>query len=119
MARKGRNIYKRKDGRWEGRIILGYDMDGKRRYHSVYGRNFGETKQKMQEYTEKYADSMEKIKDAMASVGAASEEGSKEMIQVSELLSSIDVDMKNIEHLTGETFSDISVMNRDLGSYQV
>ncbi len=54
MARKGRNIYKRKDGRWEGRIILGYDMDGKRRYHSVYGRNFGETKQKMQEYTEKY-----------------------------------------------------------------
>ena len=31
MARKGRNIYKRKDGRWEGRIILGYDMDGKRR----------------------------------------------------------------------------------------
>ena len=53
MARKGRNIYKRKDGRWEGRIILGYDMDGKRRYHSVYGRNFGETKQKMLEYTEK------------------------------------------------------------------
>ena len=49
MARKGRNIYKRKDGRWEGRIILGYDMDGKRRYHSVYGRNFGETKQKMLE----------------------------------------------------------------------
>ena len=75
--------------------------------------------EKLQEYTEKYADSMEKIKDAMASVGAASEEGSKEMIQVSELLSSIDVDMKNIEHLTGETFSDISVMNRDLGSYQV
>ena len=56
MARKGRNIYKRKDGRWEGRIILGYDMDGKRRYHSVYGRNFGETKQKMQEYTEKYGE---------------------------------------------------------------
>ena len=62
MARKGRNIYKRKDGRWEGRIILGYDMDGKRRYHSVYGRNFGETKQKMQEYTENMVRSEEKAK---------------------------------------------------------
>ena len=82
-------------------------------------RSITDSMEKLQEYTEKYADSMEKIKDAMASVGAASEEGSKEMIQVSELLSSIDVDMKNIEHLTGETFSDISVMNRDLGSYQV
>lgn len=54
MARKGRNIYKRKDGRWEGRVILGYGEDGKRRYHSVYGRNYGETRQKMQEYAGQY-----------------------------------------------------------------
>lgn len=27
MARKGRNIYKRKDGRWEGRVVLGYSRE--------------------------------------------------------------------------------------------
>ena len=56
MARKGRNIYKRKDGRWEGRVILGYDGNGKRRYHSVYGKNYNEVKRKMQKYIEKYGD---------------------------------------------------------------
>lgn len=54
MARKGRNIYKRRDGRWEGRIVLGYNCDGRRIYHSVYGKSYGEVKEKMQEYTGKY-----------------------------------------------------------------
>lgn len=56
MARKGRNIYKRKDGRWEGRVILGYDGNGKRRYHSIYDKNYSEVKRKMQKYIEKYGD---------------------------------------------------------------
>lgn len=54
MARKGRNIYKRKDGRWEGRIIKGYNEKGKRKYHSVYGKNYSEVKRKMQEYLTVY-----------------------------------------------------------------
>ena len=29
MARKGENIYKRKDGRYEGRYIKSYDINGK------------------------------------------------------------------------------------------
>lgn len=29
MARRGENIYKRKDNRWEGRYIKGYDFRGK------------------------------------------------------------------------------------------
>ena len=29
MSKKGENIYKRKDGRWEGRYIKLYDADGK------------------------------------------------------------------------------------------
>lgn len=74
--------------------------------------------EQLQGFTEKYAKSLENIKDAMGSVGSASEESSKEIVKVSELLSSIDADMKNIETLTEETFSDISVMNRDLESYQ-
>ena len=37
MARRGENIYKRKDGRWEGRYKNGLQSDGKTRYSSVYG----------------------------------------------------------------------------------
>ena len=32
------NCYLRKDGRWEARIALGTDANGKRRYRSVYGK---------------------------------------------------------------------------------
>ena len=30
--RKGENIFKRKDGRWEGRYIKGYELSGKAKY---------------------------------------------------------------------------------------
>ena len=44
MARKGENIYKRKDGRWEGRYIIGRKTDGSARYASVYGKSYREVK---------------------------------------------------------------------------
>lgn len=44
MARKGENIYKRKDGRGEGRYKVGYDSSGKTKYRSVYGRTYSEVK---------------------------------------------------------------------------
>lgn len=44
MARKGENIYKRKDGRWEGRYIIGRKSNGQARYASVYGRSYREVK---------------------------------------------------------------------------
>lgn len=50
MARKGENIYKRKDNRWEARILTGYTEDGQRKYHSVYGKTYKEARQKKQEY---------------------------------------------------------------------
>lgn len=40
MARKGLNIYKRKDGRWEGRYKSGYTSEGKVKYTSVYGKSY-------------------------------------------------------------------------------
>ncbi|MFR1369236.1 MAG: hypothetical protein ACLSA0_03290 [Eisenbergiella massiliensis] len=40
MARKGENIYKRKDGRWEGRYGAGRLPDGRARYRSVYGKTY-------------------------------------------------------------------------------
>lgn len=48
MARTGQNITLRKDGRWEGRYIKGY-QDGKAVYAYVYGRSFEEACQKKAE----------------------------------------------------------------------
>ena len=48
MARKGENIYKRKDGRWEGRYIVGRKPNGQARYASVYGKGYQETKEKLE-----------------------------------------------------------------------
>ena len=47
MPKKGENIYKRKDGRWEGRYIKAYDPCGKAQYTSVYGKTYVEVKQKL------------------------------------------------------------------------
>lgn len=47
MPRKGENIYKRKDGRWEGRYIKGHKLDGKAAYGYVYGHTYKETKEKL------------------------------------------------------------------------
>ena len=47
MARRGENIYKRKDGRWEGRYIKGRKPDGKARFGSIYGRTYGEVKNRL------------------------------------------------------------------------
>ena len=47
MAKRGSNIYKRKDGRFEGRVHVGYRTDGSKKYKSVYGRTLSEVKDKM------------------------------------------------------------------------
>lgn len=47
MARKGENIRKRKDGRWEGRYKSGYKSDGSTKYSSVYGKSYAEVKNKL------------------------------------------------------------------------
>ena len=45
MARKGENIYKRKDGRYEGRYIKDYDMQGKSIIGYVYGKTYKDAKE--------------------------------------------------------------------------
>lgn len=47
MARKGENIFKRKDGRWEARYIKGYELSGKIRYGFCYGKTYKEAKDKV------------------------------------------------------------------------
>ncbi|MBO0451819.1 tyrosine-type recombinase/integrase [Candidatus Enterococcus murrayae] len=54
MSRRGENIYKRKDGRWEGRYQKGRTPDGKIKYGSVYGRSYQETKYKLYPLKIKY-----------------------------------------------------------------
>jgi len=45
MPRRGENIHKRKDGRWEGRYIKFYDSNGKAKYGSVYAKSYLEVKE--------------------------------------------------------------------------
>lgn len=47
MAKRGENIHKRKDGRWEGRYKKGKDSNGKTVYSSVYGKTYTEAKEKL------------------------------------------------------------------------
>ena len=47
MPRHGENIFKRKDGRWEGRYIFSYNENGKAKYKSVYGKSYSVVKQKL------------------------------------------------------------------------
>lgn len=47
MPKRGENIHKRKDGRWEGRYKNGTNSFGKTVYSSVYGKTYNETKDKL------------------------------------------------------------------------
>lgn len=49
MSKKGENIYKRKDGRWEGRYIKFYNGDGKAKYGYLYGKTYSEVKSKLRD----------------------------------------------------------------------
>lgn len=53
MAR-GENIYKRKDGRWEGRYKKGYDHNKKIRYGYCYGHSYREVKEKLNQAKANY-----------------------------------------------------------------
>lgn len=46
MPRKGENIYKRKDGRWEGRFIKSH-VNGKAQYGYVFAHSYAEAKEKL------------------------------------------------------------------------
>lgn len=48
MPRRGENIFKRKDGRWEARYVKEIALDGTKKYGSVYARTYREVKLKQQ-----------------------------------------------------------------------
>ena len=47
MSKRGLNIYRRKDGRYEGRYADGYGENGKTKYRSIYGKTYAEVKEKL------------------------------------------------------------------------
>lgn len=49
MPKRGENIYKRKDGRWEGRYIKGRTVSGKAQYGYVYAKSYREVKEKLKD----------------------------------------------------------------------
>lgn len=62
MTRKGENIYKRKDGRWEGRYILFKDPSGKNKFGYIYGKTYKEVKEKLNKEKLKKTSSQSKKK---------------------------------------------------------
>ena len=54
MPRKGENIYKRKDGRWEARYIYAFKEDGSPRYRSIYAADYLTVKKKQMMQREKW-----------------------------------------------------------------
>ena len=50
MPKRGTNIYKRKDGRWEARYIKEILPNGKKKYGSVYAKSYAEAKVKQQQH---------------------------------------------------------------------
>ena len=47
MSRKGENIYKRKDGRWEARYIKEHRINGRIHYGYCYGKTYHEARDKV------------------------------------------------------------------------
>lgn len=46
MSRRGENVYKRKDKRWEARYVKEIKLDGTKKYGSVYAKSYHEVKAK-------------------------------------------------------------------------
>lgn len=74
MPKQGKNIYLRKDGRWEGRYPKGH-KDGKIQYGYVFGKSYEETVRKLEE-------ALQKINDDKPCVSESFESLSKEWLQV-------------------------------------
>ncbi|MGX7148290.1 tyrosine-type recombinase/integrase [Enterococcus ureasiticus] len=55
MSRKGENIYKRKDGRWEGRYMKARSENGKIIYGYIYGKRYAHVKERLAKLKVRYS----------------------------------------------------------------
>lgn len=63
MARRGENIYKRKDGRYEGRFIKGRKADGRPSFGYVYGRRYQDVRSRLLVEKASHLQESEKLHD--------------------------------------------------------
>ena len=75
MSRRGENIRKRKDGRWEGRYYMQEPETGRKVSRSVYAKSYGELREKLLA-AKKQAETLavRKKRDSMLSFGEVAEE---------------------------------------------
>lgn len=50
MPRRGENIYKRKDGRWEARYIKQHSPEGRTVYGYLYAKTYRDVKAKLKQH---------------------------------------------------------------------
>lgn len=74
MSRKGENIYKRKDGRWEGRYKKGNADNGRILYGSCYGKTYREVKEKLEKCKQRLPVELMKRDDLAKKFGAYCDE---------------------------------------------
>ena len=80
MSRKGENIYKRKDGRWEGRYLK-RTPDGKSRYGYVYARTYRDAKAKLQKAAALWETNPPRAKDDSLLLSAVAQRWEKTIAQ--------------------------------------
>lgn len=70
MAKRRKNgagtVRLRKDGRWEGRVVIGYDGNGNPKTKNVLAKTKAECLKKLEELKENYAPPVTKCKPDMA-----------------------------------------------------
>lgn len=68
MARRGENIHKRKDNRWEARIIIDRDENKKPIYKSIYGKSYQEVRNNVKKYLELKKDSVNVVRSTALTI---------------------------------------------------
>lgn len=61
MSRRGENVFKRRDGRWEARYVREITLDGRKKYGSVYAKTYREVKEKQRVLIEQPQQGSQKI----------------------------------------------------------
>lgn len=83
MPRRGENIFKRKDGRWEARYIEGISLDGTKKYSSVYAKTYREAKEKrLARLSQSLIDTKKSAGDAVENVMQKWLEQSKNQLKI-------------------------------------
>ena len=80
MSRKGENIYKRKDGRWEGRYLK-HTPDGKTRYGYVYAATYRDARARLLQAAALWESHPPRSRDDAILLSAAAERWEKSIAQ--------------------------------------